>query len=118
MLEIALDCRAKEAIEDMTVGFVVRDRFGQDVFGTNSFYLEHPLPMSAGGNCTIVFRFPAELAPGRYTLTAALHSRENHLENCYHWCDNISSFEVAGVNGAIFSGVCRLPTEISTRIHD
>jgi lipopolysaccharide transport system ATP-binding protein len=109
---IVLDCLSHETIEDMTAGFVIRDRFGQDVFGTNSFHLEQPIPMTAGQRRRLEFTLPMELAPGRYTLTAALHSRENHLENCYYWCDSISRFEVAGVRGALFAGVCRLPTDL------
>ena len=110
---IRLRCRATEALDDMTVGVVVRDRFGQDVFGTNSFHLGHQLALSEGEEVRLEFSFPMEIAPGRYTLTAALHSRENHLENCYYWCDSISRFEVAGVRGAQFAGVCRLPTTLS-----
>jgi lipopolysaccharide transport system ATP-binding protein len=68
--------------------------------------------MEKGEERTVMFTFLMDLAPGKYTLTVALHSRENHLEKCYHWCDNIAKFEVAGVNGAKFSGVCRLPTSI------
>ena len=118
MLTISLHCRANEAVADMTAGFVVRDRFGQDIYGCNSFYLEQQLPMEKGQLSTIRFQFPAELAPAPYTVSAALHSQENHLENCYHWCDNISRFEVAGVNGAVFSGVCRLPTRIAVKTDD
>ena len=110
--QIKMRCLAHTSIEDMTAGFMIRDRFGQDIFGSNSFHLEKKLPMEKGEERTVMFTFLMDLAPGKYTLTVALHSRENHLEKCYHWCDNIAKFEVAGVNGAKFSGVCRLPTSI------
>jgi lipopolysaccharide transport system ATP-binding protein len=109
---IRLHCKAHTDVDDMTAGFVIRDRFGQDVFGTNSFHLDQSLPMRAGQELCLEFCLPMDIAPGRYTLTAALHSRENHLENCYYWCDSISRFEVAGVRGTMFAGVCRLPTSL------
>jgi lipopolysaccharide transport system ATP-binding protein len=112
---VRLHCLAHATVDDMTAGFVIRDRFGQDVFGTNSFHLDQSLPMEAGQRLCLEFSLPMEIAPGRYTLTAALHSRENHLENCYYWCDSISRFEVAGVRGAMFAGVCRLPTSLTVR---
>ena len=47
-LAVVLTCRANEAVDDMTAGFVVRDRFGQDIYGCNSYYLEQPLPLQEG----------------------------------------------------------------------
>jgi lipopolysaccharide transport system ATP-binding protein len=49
---------------------------------------------------------------GKYTVTAALHSDETHLENCFHWADNIISFEIAGNCGNIHIGLCKLYPEI------
>jgi len=37
--------------------------------------------------------------------------------DCFHWCDRIATFEVAGSHGKPFSGVCDLPTEITTSQH-
>jgi lipopolysaccharide transport system ATP-binding protein len=115
---IRLHCVAQAAVDDMTAGFVIRDRFGQDIFGTNSFHLDQSLAMQAGQKLCLEFSLPMDIAPGRYTLTAALHSQENHLENCYYWCDSISRFEVAGVRGALFAGVCRLPTSLAVKAGD
>ena len=112
---IRLYCTARETLADMTAGFVIRDRFGQDIFGVNSFHLGASLPLAAGESACLEFAFPMEIAPGRYTLTAALHGRDNHLENCYCWCDNIADFEVAGVRGPQFSGLCRMPVVFSKR---
>ena len=109
---IGLRIRAREALNDVTVGIMIRDRFGQDIFGTNSHQLGIGLDFSAGEEKTVSFRVDMAIAPGKYTLTAALHSRDNHMEDCYHWYDNIARFEVAGIDGPGFSGVCRLSTVI------
>jgi len=99
-------------IDDLTVGIMLRDRFGQDIFGVNSYHLGVDFEPLKDNQYKAIFVFPMEIAPGKYTLTVALHSKENHIELCYHWRDNIETFEVAGIKGDSFAGVCRLPTTV------
>lgn len=112
MVCVRLEIKAHRDIEDFTLGMLIRDRFGQDVFGTNSHFLQYLLSARAGECQTVELRFPMNLAPGQYTLTAALHSAHNHLQDCYHWCDNLIRFEVAGIIGPVFYGVARLEPKI------
>lgn len=112
-LMVTLVVAADAPVADLTAGVVIRDRFGQDIFGTNSYHLAHALALAAGERRTLMFRIRVDLAPGKYTVTVALHSAENHLEDCYHWCDNLLGFDIAGVQGHGFSGVCRLPTQLA-----
>lgn len=109
---ILLTLKAVETVKNVTVGVMIRDRFGQDIFGTNSKHLGRQLDIEAGQALVVRFCISLEISPGKYTLTAALHSEENHLENCYHWHDNLLGFEVAGIKGSGFSGVCRLPATL------
>ncbi|MCV6589594.1 MAG: ABC transporter ATP-binding protein [Marinobacterium sp.] len=105
--------QAEQVLEDLTLGIMIRDRFGQDIFGTNSCLLGYPLALRAVQPLQVEMTLPLELAPGKYTLTAALHAGDNHADQCYHWCDNLLQFEVAGIHGPVFAGVCRLPVELS-----
>ncbi|MCM5704930.1 ABC transporter ATP-binding protein [Larsenimonas salina] len=114
MLDIQLELEAKKSIEEVTLGLLIRDRFGQDIFGFNTFQLGETLSFAAGERRFIRISICADIAPGKYTLTAALHSREHHLDDCYWWCDGYLQFEVAGFKHNIFSGVCRLPIEMVT----
>jgi lipopolysaccharide transport system ATP-binding protein len=110
-VNIRLVIQAEHPVPDLTCGILLRDRFGQDIYGVNTHYLEERLALSPDDCIELRFRICAELASGHYTLTVALHSAENHLENCYHWCDNLLQLQVAGVRTHPFAGVCRLPTE-------
>jgi len=110
---IEVSFKINEPIDDLTVGMMIRDRFGQDIFGVNSYHLGVDFQPQKDNHYKAVFAFPMEIAPGKYTLTVALHSKENHIELCYHWRDNIETFEVAGIKGDSFSGVCRLPTKVT-----
>lgn len=109
---IELTLKAHQAVDDLTVGIMLRDRFGQDLYGTNSHYLDSPLALMSDETKKVRFSFNMRLAPGKYTLTLALHSQHDHTEECYHWWDNAVSFEVAGVKGSPFAGVCDLAAEM------
>lgn len=103
--------RINREIPDLTVGILVRDRFGRDIFGTNSHLLGYPVPVEPG-IWEAAFEMDLDIAPGKYTLTAALHSEVNHLDACYHWKDAAANFEVAGIRGPLYSGICRLRPEL------
>jgi len=113
LTHIEIKFKINTSIDDLTVGMMNRDRFGQDIFGVNSYHLGMEFTPLTDNQYKAVFTFPMEIAPGKYTLTVALHSKENHIELCYHWRDNIETFEVAGIKGDAFAGVCRLPTQVS-----
>lgn len=102
---------AQQEIEDLELGILIRDRFGQDIFGTNTALLEHELPLNfpAGQQTQLELSFPMNLGIGKYTVTLALHKDMDHLEHCEHWWDNALEFEVAGFHTPIFSGLTYLP---------
>lgn len=99
---------ADHDLDDISLGLMIRDRFGQDIFGTNSHYLNVPIAMRAGETRRLRYRFPMRLAPGKYTITLALHDGADHTSNCYHWHDNAIGFEVAGITATFFGGICDL----------
>lgn len=113
---ILLTLKAKETLSDITVGIMVRDRFGQDIFGTNTHHLKEPIKLIADRICEIVFRVDMTIAPGEYTITAALHTGTDHYSNCIHWMDRAASFTVAGQGEIPFSGISRLNASVS--FHD
>jgi len=108
-LEIKI--KAFKNIYDATVGFLIRDRFGQDIFGINTSLLGKRLHFEEGKSYKLIFSFPLNLAPGKYTVTVAIHKGQVHSEGCYHWADNIVQFQVAGFKEKIFSGLVYLPIE-------
>ncbi len=110
---ISVELKAYENIENATVGILIRDRFGQDIFGTNTYHLKKKICLEKNNTYVINFKLPINLYPGKYTITAAVHSGEVHSEKCYHWIDNICSFEVTGFKKEPFAGIVYLPTEVT-----
>jgi len=107
---------AAAAVDDITAGFLIRDRVGNEIFGTNTRLLGASIaPVRAGESRTIDFELEAcPLASGTYNVSAALHSTERHLKDNYDWWDHALTFEVRspGIEQD-FSGVVRLPVGAS-----
>ncbi|MCX7714943.1 MAG: ABC transporter ATP-binding protein [Clostridia bacterium] len=102
-------------IEELTAGILIRDRFGNDVFGTNSFHHEKSLyKIKAGQQVIYEFVFPSlRLGRGSYSLTAALHSRDTHVANNYDWWDQTLVFQVLPGNTPYAIGVCDIDVHIN-----
>jgi lipopolysaccharide transport system ATP-binding protein len=109
--ELCVTLRAHEDIPDLTLGFMIRDRLGQDIHGTNTHLQGIPLKVAGGATYRACWRMPLNIAPGKYTLTLALHRGPDHTHECLHWEDNLLGFEVAGMLGPPFAGLCRLESE-------
>jgi lipopolysaccharide transport system ATP-binding protein len=105
--------KSYKSIDNMTVGILIRDRFGQDIFGTNTFYQDIPISFKQGEHYTVVFAMPLNIGRGKYSITAAVHSQSDHLEDCAHWLDDAKDFEVVGVYGSQFIGLARLEPNIA-----
>jgi lipopolysaccharide transport system ATP-binding protein len=112
-LSLSLSLKATTAIADLTVGLMIRDRFGQDIFGTNTHFMKHPISLESGEEHDIRLCIPMMLAPGKYTVTLALHEGSDHTSACYHWWDKALHFEVSGIKGFNFSGICNLQPTIT-----
>lgn len=105
---IELECESTQTAE-LSVGILIRDRFGQDVFGTNTALLRKEARFSAGNRVDCRFSLPLNFAPGKYTVTVALHSDDTHVHDCQHWWDAAATFEIAGYSDVPFSGLCYVP---------
>jgi lipopolysaccharide transport system ATP-binding protein len=112
---IELKIEAFEDLDDVTVGILIKDKFGQDIFGTNSFYLNRKISLKRGKKYTIKFEGPLNLGVGKYFLTAAIHTGEDHLNSCLHWKEKAATFEVAGIKGEKFIGLVKLDLEFDIK---
>jgi lipopolysaccharide transport system ATP-binding protein len=111
IVEIGL--KANETVEAATVGILIRDRFGQDIFGTNTHHLKVPIRLGMGTHWVVRYIIEEfNLGPGKYTLTPAVHRNETHVDECYQWVDGIRSFEVVAGNDFHFVGFSRIKPSI------
>lgn len=99
-----------QALPELTLGVLFKDRLGNDIFGTNTFHLGLSLEETPLGTKCVDFEIPElDLGVGSYSITVALHSAATHLADNYDWWDKALVFEVVPGSGPDFAGVCRLP---------
>jgi lipopolysaccharide transport system ATP-binding protein len=107
--EIACKVRFAARVEEPTVGILIRDRLGNDVFGTSTFHLHQKWPVAEAEDVLgAQFRLALNLGPGQYSLTVAAHTGHTHLEHNFDWWDNLLAFQVIPGNGPLFIGVAAL----------
>jgi len=100
-------------MENPTVGISIRDRLGNDVFGTNTYHLKiEAHSYKAGESTNVVFYLPLNLGCGNYSLTVAVHTRDTHLENNYDWWDQCLVFQVIPNESFSFIGLAAIPVEV------
>lgn len=105
--DVTLEVRVKahEAIPRMVLGYMIKDRVGQTIYGTNTHLKELPLDhVVAGSEVVYRFRFPLNLGPGTYSIATAIVSTETHLVNNYEWRDLALVFTVVNMRRAHFEG--------------
>lgn len=115
--ELRLHGRTKKQIPRLVFGFMIKDRVGQPVFGTNTYHTGQILEnLPAGAAFAIRAVFPVNLGPGSYSITYAFSSSYTHLEDNYHWVDLAILFQVINIDKTEFVGTAWLePTiEIQT----
>lgn len=103
-------------VDSLVVGFTIKDRLGQDVYGTNTFHYGKQLKdLVAGQEYEVSFDIAANIGPGTYSISIALHADESHISHNYLWADRVILFNVANLNKPIFVGSSWLSTEVSVR---
>jgi lipopolysaccharide transport system ATP-binding protein len=103
----------REDISQLVLGYMIKDRLGQPVFGTNTHHTGQVLENVTSGQC-IEFRiaFPMNLGPGSYSVSTALSSTDTHLVNNYEWRDLALVFSVSNMTKRRFVGSAWVPPVI------
>jgi lipopolysaccharide transport system ATP-binding protein len=108
-VRLIVNAKAGQDLPELVVGFMIKDRLGQPIFGTNSHHSRQPLrDIKAGQKIQYVFDFNADLGPGHYSMALALHTRDTHIENNYEWRDQALLFQIVNNQQNEFVGVAWL----------
>ena len=100
-------------IKRLVFGYLIRDRLGQKIFGTNTHYTDHVLhDLPAGDDVEVFAHFPANLGPGSYSISVALTDAETHLIKNYQWRDLALVFTVTNTAHPAFVGSAWIPPRI------
>ena len=114
LVTLRVDVRVHVPLDKLVIGYGIRDRLGQSVYGTNTAFQEKTLTaLAADSNVRFDIQFHANIGPGSYSVQTALVSSETHLDNNYEWRELALMFEVVNVNKPLFVGVAWLNPDIS-----
>lgn len=106
--------RVNQPIDRLVFGYMVRDRLGQPVFGTNTSHTDQVITSLRTGDVVgFTVRFDANFGPGSYSISLALTSTETHLVDNYQWKDLVLVFTVANLHHPRFVGLAYIPPQIS-----
>jgi lipopolysaccharide transport system ATP-binding protein len=109
-LEIEVDCH--QSLASPIIGFTVKDRLGQNLFGDNTSmsYLGNPQACSANESlhARFVFEMP-RLAKGDYSITVAIAdgNQEDHVQ--HHWIHDALAFKSESTSVA--AGLIGIPMQ-------
>lgn len=101
-VSLRIRAKAHEALRNAILGFLVRDRLGQDLFGENTYFINmsKPFPVAAEQEfeATFTFRFPM-LPNGQYSVMVSVADGDlvNHIQ--HNWLHdalilNVSSSKI------------------------
>lgn len=105
-ISLVIEAEVHEAIPEMVVGYQIKDRLGQSVFGTNTYLLDAVRKdLKKGDKLEYRFAFPANIGVGSFSVTVALHSSRNHVAQNYDWQNLAVVFNTINSSHPEFEGV-------------
>ncbi len=104
-VELRINVKVFKPVDTLVLGYGIKDRLGQIMFGTNTFYTEQVINQpEVGSEYLFKIEFPANFGVGSYSVVVALHDRESHLAANYDWRDLALVFNVINTGKIQFSG--------------
>ena len=110
LVKLKVVVKTASDIPELVLGYMIKDRLGQPIYGTNTHHLDRILETVKGGTtATYTFRFAANLGQGTYSVAVALHTSSTHITKNYEWRDLALIFNVVNIDKDTFIGAAWLP---------
>ena len=101
---------AYQDLDAPIIGFHIKDRVGQSLFGDNTFlsYKEQPVNCQAGSELEADFTFYMPLLPaGEYSITTAIANGTQEIHEQHHWIHDAVIFK--SESSSVVSGLIGIP---------
>lgn len=113
LIRLEIDVEVFASIPCLVLGFSIRNRLGQIMYGTNTFHTDQMLfGLQAGDTKKFQIDIPLNLGAGMYAISTALVNTDTHLDKNYEWRDHALEFEVVHGQGPYFEGQVHLAPTI------
>ncbi len=111
---LSFEILLKEDLPELVFGYLIKDRLGHFIFGTNTFHQKLPLEnLKKGERLHLQFSFRANLGVGSYSISTALHTGDNHVAENFEWRELALVFNVYNAHQPEFVGVNWMPPTIT-----
>ena len=111
-LQVTVEIKAD--ISRLVLGFMIKDRMGQAIYGINTHRLNRALEnLKAGEQLVYRFAFPARLGKGNYSIALSLSRFDSHLDTNYEWRDFALVFHVINTRQPDFVGCAWLDSQVT-----
>jgi len=102
---LRIQVTVQDHLETLVLGYAVKDRLGQVIYGTNTWHTGQVLHRPAKGRIyAFTICFAANLGPGSYSVVTALTDKDTHLTANYEWRDLALVFTVENMDKIQFTG--------------
>ena len=104
-VQLRLEASIHAPITRLVLGYMIRDKLGHVVWGTNTWHT-HQIEHTLHEGETVVYWLPftCTLGPGSYSVSPALVSSDTHLSDNFEWIDNLLVFDVMNLAHDTFIG--------------
>lgn len=104
-VELRIKVKVHQPVETLVLGYGIKDRLGQVMYGTNTWHTEQVIQKAQQGDeYLFTLSFPANFGVGSYSVQTALVDRDTHLTANYEWRDMALVFNVININKTQFAG--------------
>ena len=110
LVSLRIEVVAFQDIEQPIIGFSLKDRLGQVLFGDNSFitYRDKTIQVCAGSVLSAEFAFAMPLLPsGDYSIAAAIATgtQQDHIQ--HHWVHD--AIVIKSISSSVSTGLVGIP---------
>lgn len=85
---LEVDVEVRQDIERLVLGFMIKDRLGQPMYGINTHRQNQALEnLRSGERITYRFAFVMGLGKGNYSVALSLSRLDSHLDRNFEWRD-------------------------------
>lgn len=110
-LEVRVDINSD--IPRLVLGFMIKDRMGQAIYGINTHRLNRELiDLKAGDKVVYRYAFPANIGKGHYSIALSLSRLDSHIDTNYEWRDFALVFHIINSTQPDFVGAAWLDSSL------
>lgn len=108
-VELRVKVKIHQPIFRLIFGFMIKDRLGQPMYGTNTHLWEMPVhDLEPEDELAYNIKFKMNLGVGSYSIVTSLSNTDTHLVNNYEWRDRAFIFQVVNITAPHFEGCALL----------